>query len=60
MLYPEHIQAITITRTGDLDVLEVTEVPFPTVQLGHVLIKVCVLRYLTTRASTKDMELILS
>lgn len=49
MPFPERIQAITISKTGDFDVLEVTEAPFPTVEPGHVLIKVRMLQHLHNR-----------
>lgn len=34
------MKAITIAKPGELDVLELTEVPFPEVAPGNVLIKV--------------------
>jgi len=40
MSYPKTAQAVTIAKTGGLDVLEVSEVPLE-VKPDHVVIKVC-------------------
>lgn len=40
MPFPQTIEAITIAKTGDVDVIEKTEVPFPEVAPGNVVIKV--------------------
>jgi len=40
MTYPSTIQAITISKTGGPEVLQKTEIPFPTVEPGHLVIKV--------------------
>jgi len=40
MSFPSKISAITIAKAGDFDVIEKTEVPFPEVKPGHVLVKV--------------------
>ncbi|GBE89021.1 Probable quinone [Sparassis crispa] len=39
MSFPSRISAITISKTGDFDVIEKTEVPFPKSEPGHVLVK---------------------
>jgi len=40
MSHPEKVQAISIAKTGGVEVIEKTEIPFPTVKPGEVLIKV--------------------
>ena len=40
MAFPKSMKAITIAKPGEVDVLELTEVPFPEVAPGNVLIKV--------------------
>ncbi|KAG6334135.1 hypothetical protein ID866_4958 [Astraeus odoratus] len=40
MTYPSKIQVIAISRTGGPEVLEKIEVPFPTVEPGHLVIKI--------------------
>lgn len=40
MKYPSKIYAIAIAKTGGPEVLEKIEVPFPTIQPGHLVIKV--------------------
>ena len=40
MPFPQTMEAITIAKTGDLDVIEKTKVPFPEVAPGNVVIKV--------------------
>jgi hypothetical protein len=44
MSFPKTIKAITIPRTGDVDVIEQTEQPFPEIKPGNVVIKVQVRR----------------
>ena len=38
--FPETIKAITYAKTGDIDVIEKTELPFPKQGSGEVVIKV--------------------
>lgn len=40
MSFPSTVKAITIAKTGDFDVIEKTEIPFPEVAPNHVVIKV--------------------
>ncbi|KAH7886250.1 hypothetical protein F5I97DRAFT_1237227 [Phlebopus sp. FC_14] len=40
MSYPSTIQAITIAKNGGPEVIEKTEIPFPTIEPGHIVIKV--------------------
>ncbi|KDQ63083.1 hypothetical protein JAAARDRAFT_29081 [Jaapia argillacea MUCL 33604] len=40
MTLPSTIKAITIAKTGDPEVLEVTEQPFPKIEPGHVVVKI--------------------
>ena len=40
MAFPETMQAIAISKTGDIDVLEKQTVPFPKQQPNHVVVKV--------------------
>lgn len=40
MSFPEKIQAITIAKTGDVDVLEKTEVDFPQAAPGDIVVKI--------------------
>ncbi len=41
MSFPSKIQAIGINKTGDFDVIEKLELPFPQPAPGNVLVKVC-------------------
>lgn len=40
MTFPSTINAITIAKYGGPEVLEKTEIPFPKVEPGHIVIKV--------------------
>jgi NADPH:quinone reductase len=40
MSFPEKIHAFTIAKTGDFDVLEKTEVPFPKQGPSDLIIKI--------------------
>ncbi|TFK56882.1 NAD(P)-binding protein [Heliocybe sulcata] len=40
MSYPSTVKAVTISKTGGFDVLEITEQPFPEVTPGSVVVKV--------------------
>ena len=40
MSFPSTVQSITIAKTGDFDVIEKTEQPFPQQPAGYVIIKV--------------------
>ncbi|KAI6048062.1 hypothetical protein EDC04DRAFT_2886844 [Pisolithus marmoratus] len=40
MSYPTSMSAITIAKTGGPEVMEKTEVPFPVVEPGHLVIKI--------------------
>ena len=40
MSYPSKINAITIAKNGGLEVIEKTEIPFPKVEPGHIVVKV--------------------
>ncbi|KIJ22213.1 hypothetical protein PAXINDRAFT_165455 [Paxillus involutus ATCC 200175] len=40
MTYPSTIQAITIAKNGGPEVIEKTEIPFPKVEPGHLVVKV--------------------
>ncbi|KIJ66451.1 hypothetical protein HYDPIDRAFT_86284 [Hydnomerulius pinastri MD-312] len=40
MTYPSTIQAITISKNGGPEVIEKTEIPFPKVEPGHLVVKV--------------------
>jgi NADPH2:quinone reductase len=40
MTFPSTIKAITIAKTGGFEVIEKTELPFPEVALGHIVVKV--------------------
>jgi len=40
MMFPFKIYAITIAKNGGPEVIEKTEIPFPDVQPGHVVVKV--------------------
>ncbi|KAF9245646.1 hypothetical protein BU15DRAFT_40852 [Melanogaster broomeanus] len=40
MTYPSTIQAITIAKNGGPEVIEKTEIPFPKVEPGHIVVKV--------------------
>lgn len=41
MSFPSKVQSITIAKTGDFDVIEKTEQPFPEQAPGHIILKVC-------------------
>lgn len=38
---PSTVQALAIAQTGDIDVLELMTLPFPEVEPGHIIVKVC-------------------
>lgn len=40
MTYPSTVYAVTIPRNGGIEVLEKTQVPFPIIEPGHLVIKV--------------------
>ena len=40
MTYPSKIHAITIAKNGGPEVIEKTEIPFPKVESGHIVVKV--------------------
>ena len=40
MTYPSKIQAITIAKNGGPEVIEKTEISFPNVEPGHIVVKV--------------------
>jgi hypothetical protein len=40
--FPATVKAITFSKTGDIDVIEKTDQPFPQQNPGDVILKVCV------------------
>jgi NADPH2:quinone reductase len=41
--FPSTIQAIRIQKTGGVEVIEKSEVPFPDILPGNVVVKVCMI-----------------
>lgn len=40
MTHPDKVYAITIAKNGGPEVVEKSQIPFPKVELGHILVKV--------------------